>query len=96
MLFRSLYVYYNDGDSSQWVDASPAQLPTVVAGGYYAGNRGNVGSNDGLNDIFRVHANTITANITIPSGNNALAAGPLTIQNGIKLTIGTGSRTVIV
>jgi hypothetical protein len=92
-----LYIYYTDADSSQWVQASPTTNPQpVVTGGYYQGNRGTVGETAGLGDIFRVHANTITADITIPGGYNALAAGPLTIQTGKKLTIDTGARAVIV
>ena len=92
-----LYIYYTDADSSQWVQASPTTNPQPVqTGGYYQGNRGSIGTTDGLGDIFRVHANTITADITIPGGYNALAAGPLTIQTGKKLTIGDGARAVIV
>ena len=93
----TLYIYYTDVDSSQWVQASPMTNPApVVTGGYYQGNRGSIGETAGLGDIFRVHANTITADITIPGGYNALAAGPLRIQDGKKLTIGDGSRAVIV
>lgn len=93
----TLYIYYTDVDSSQWVQASPMTNPApVVTGGYYQGNRGTVGETAGLGDIFRVHANTITADITIPGGYNALAAGPLSIQTGKKLTIGDGARAVIV
>ena len=93
----TLYIYYTDVDSSQWVQASPMTNPApVVTGGYYQGNRGSIGETAGLGDIFRVHDNTITADITIPGGYNALAAGPLRIQDGKKLTIGEGSRAVIV
>lgn len=62
---------------------------------YYQGNNGDVGSVSGLGDIFRVHTNTLTANVTIYSGNNAIAAGPLTIQSGKELTIQTNARVVI-
>ncbi len=90
-----MYIYYTDADSSQWVDASPTQNPATV-GGYYLGNRGAVGTIDALGDIFRVHSNTMTSNVTIPAGYNAIAAGPLTVQNGVTLTVGDGSRAVIV
>lgn len=63
---------------------------------YFSGNNGDVGSASGLGDIFRVHTNTLTANVTIYSGNNALAAGPISISLGKVLTIQDGARVVIV
>lgn len=81
-------------------------VPTVVAafnkantaggGSYFQGNNGDVGSATGLGDIFRVHTNILTANVTIYSGNNALAAGPITVQNGKSLTIQNNARVVII
>ena len=41
------------------------------------------------------HAHTIAANYSITSGNNALTAGPITINSGISVTIPTGSTWVI-
>lgn len=65
-------------------------------GGYYQGNRGEV-SPSNYGDIFRVHSNTLTQNVTIYSGNNAIAVGPINITgNSTTLTIQTGSRTVII
>ena len=40
-------------------------------------------------------ANTIAANYSITSGNNALTAGPITINTGVSVTIPTGSTWVI-
>ena len=41
------------------------------------------------------HANTISANYTIATGNNALTAGPITINTGVSVTVPTGSTWVI-
>ena len=41
------------------------------------------------------HANTISANYSITSGNNAMTAGPITINTGVSVTIPTGSIWVI-
>ena len=41
------------------------------------------------------HAHTIAANYSITSGNNALTAGPITINTGVSVTIPTGSTWVI-
>lgn len=64
--------------------------------GYYSGNNGDKGNATGLGDIFRVHSNTLTQNVTIYSGNNALAAGPITVASGTTLSIQTGARLAIV
>ncbi len=42
------------------------------------------------------HAHTISANYSITSGNNAITAGPITINTGIAVTVPTGSAWVIV
>ena len=41
------------------------------------------------------HAHTIAANYSITSGNNALTAGPITINSGVSVTVATGSTWVI-
>ena len=41
------------------------------------------------------HAHTIAANYSITSGNNAMAAGPITINSGVSVTVPTGSTWVI-
>ena len=41
------------------------------------------------------HAHTIAANYSITSGNNAMTAGPITINSGVSVTIPTGSTWVI-
>ena len=40
-------------------------------------------------------ANTIAANYTITTNNNAISAGPITINTGISVTVPTGSTWVI-
>jgi hypothetical protein len=42
------------------------------------------------------HAHTISANYSITSGNNAITAGPITINTGISVTVPTGSAWAIV
>ena len=41
-------------------------------------------------------ANTISSNYTIGTGNNAVSAGPITINTGVTVTVPTGSTWVIV
>ena len=42
------------------------------------------------------NSQTISATHTIPSGSNGMSAGPVTINNGVSLTISTGSTYTIV
>lgn len=41
------------------------------------------------------HAHTIAANYSITSGNNALSAGPVTINSSISVTVPSGSTWII-
>ena len=41
------------------------------------------------------NANTISANYTIGTGNNAMSAGPITIASGVTVTIPSGSTWVV-
>ena len=42
------------------------------------------------------NSQTISANHTIPVGSNGMSAGPVTVNNGISLTISNGSTYTIV
>ena len=68
-----------------------------VIGGFYAGNNGEVGQQAALGDIFRLHSNTLSQNVTIYAGNNAVCVGPLNVLGtNTTLAIQTGARVVIV
>ena len=43
-----------------------------------------------------LNANTISANVTIPAGFNALSAGPVVIANNVTVTVPTGSTWTVV
>jgi hypothetical protein len=45
---------------------------------------------------MQVNSNTITYDITIAGGTNALSAGPIGIANGVTVTVATGARWVVV
>lgn len=70
--------------------------PIAGAGGaYFKGNEGPVGDASAANNIFRVNANTVSNNITFIAGENASAAGPITVASGFSLVIQPGARVVI-
>ena len=72
-----------------------ASLTGILAGaGYFSGNNGNTGdTTNGKGDIFRVHSQTLSSNVTIGATDNALAVGPLTIDSSSALTV-NGNLTV--
>ena len=47
------------------------------------------------NNGLILNANTISSNITVPTGVNAISVGPMTIANGVSVTISTGNRWII-
>lgn len=57
---------------------------------------GTVTTNGAFASIFALNKNTIDTSYSIPSGYNATSAGPVVINNGITVTIPTGSTWVIV
>ena len=63
-------------------DGSAASWATIATG------------NTTANGLWE-HAHTIASNYSITSGNNAIAAGPITINSGVSVTIPTGSTWVI-
>ena len=50
----------------------------------------------GSDKIFWENGQTVTTNYTITNNYNAMSAGPMTINNGIAVTIGTGENWTIV
>jgi outer membrane lipoprotein-sorting protein len=65
-------------------------------GGYYKGNKGAIGNTDNKGNLFRINANNQSNNITISTGENAIAVGPITVELGYAFTVETGGRAVII
>jgi len=79
------------------VDALPSQ--TSHSGKYLttdgsAASWATVSSNTTTEGLYE-HAHTISANYSITDNNNALTAGPITIDTGVSVTIPSGSTWVI-
>ena len=97
------YTASNGSDVVLTVGAAAADVLEVVSyttfetansGGYYKGDRGTVGTATAAGDIFRVNSQTLNASVTIDVDQNASAAGPLTIADGVTLTV-NGNLTVV-
>lgn len=65
--------------------------------GYNGTTWGSVGgATGGGNDaIFYENGQTVTADYTITTGQNAMSTGPITINTGVTVTVPTGSNWVI-
>lgn len=50
----------------------------------------------GINAVFYENEQTVTTNYTITSNHNAMSAGPITINNGVTVTVPAGSVWSIV
>ena len=75
-----------------------AKLTAGAGGvGFFQGENGSRGdTTNGKGDIFRVHESTLNTSVTIASGENALASGPLTISTSgtVNLTV-NGNLTIV-
>ena len=97
--FLSKQTGNNGGLTWADVDALPSQ--TSNSGKFLTTNGSaaswavlNTDSNTTTKGLYE-HAHTISANYSITSGNNALTAGPITINSGVSVTVPTGSTWVI-
>lgn len=88
---------YGTANQAQLTAVGAFEMANTPSGGsYFKGNNGDVGGATGLGDVFRIMSNTITSNIQVGTGTNALAAGPIIIAEGQTLTAQSGARIVIV
>jgi hypothetical protein len=82
--------------SSSTVTVSTAQDIQTTASPTFNG----ITTTDGIRmtsaEPFVYTATTCTANVTIPTNYNAMAAGPITVSDGITITIPDGSTLTIV
>ena len=70
---------------------------TLGVGAFFGDNASGALRGDttnGKKDIFRVHEQELNTNVTIPSTDNALAAGPLSIASSTTLTV-SGNLTIV-
>ena len=50
----------------------------------------------GSDEVFYENDQTVTTNYTITNGKNAMAAGPISINSGVTVTVGSGETLTIV
>ena len=82
--------------SSSTVTVSTAQDIRTTAAPTFAGVTTTNGITATSVNPFVYTATTVSANVTIPSSYNAMAAGPITVNTGVTITIPDGSTLTIV
>jgi len=72
----------------------PSTLPAVDGSNLTGISAGATGG--GSDEIFYENGQTVTTNYTITNGKNAMSAGPITINSGVTVTVGSGETLTIV
>lgn len=65
-----------------------SNLTGIAAGGGATGG--------GSDEVFYENGQTVTTNYTITNGKNAMSAGPITINTGVTVTVGSGETYTVV
>ena len=68
-------------------DASTDSVTIASSGGGATGG--------GTDKIFIQNDQSVTTNYSIPSGQNAMSTGPITVNSGVTVTVPSGSRWVV-
>lgn len=95
--FGRLLVYYNDGNSSQWVDASPSDYTSALA---YAQANAAYNTANSFGGVYGVANAAFSKANTALQNTNVTLAGDLTISGnvthlsttGLKIPVGTTSQ----
>jgi hypothetical protein len=79
---------FQDGDVLVYDDAGGVWIPAKPAAGAKGG--------DDTNEVFWENDTNVTVSYAITSGKNAVTAGPITIDDGVTVTVPAGSEWTIV
>ena len=64
-------------------------------GGGLRGNGGGGATGGGSDEVFYENDQAVTTDYTITASHNAMSAGPITVNNGITVTVPSGVRWVV-
>jgi hypothetical protein len=71
----------------------PSTLPALDGSNLTNISAGATGG--GSDEVFYENGQTVTTNYTITNGKNAMSAGPITINSGVTVTVGSGENLII-
>ena len=78
-------------------DGTLSSTKTVKAPAFVGDGSNLTGISSGANDdIFWENGQNVTSNYTITNGKNAMTAGPITINSGVTVTVGSGETWTVV
>ena len=72
------------------------QATGLVSNNYFQDNSGGGATGGGSDKIFHNNDQTVTTSYSIPSGQNSMTAGPISINSGVTVTVPSGSEWTIV
>ena len=90
--------YVASGTAISFTDAvdSSDECYIVFQGRAIALGKNAAAVGGGQDNVFFENDKVVTSNYTITEGKNAMAAGPIIVQDGVILSVPTGSRLVVV
>ena len=94
-------LYYDNGKKLETSATGITVTGTVAATSYTGDGSALTGisagaTGGGSDQIFYENGQTVTTNYTITNGKNAMSAGPITINTGVRVTVGTGETWTVV
>jgi hypothetical protein len=94
-------LYYNNSEKLNTSNTGITVAGTVAATSYTGDGSSLTGisagaTGGGSDQIFYENGQTVTTNYTITNGKNAMSAGPITINTGVTVTVGTGETWTVV
>jgi hypothetical protein len=90
--------FFGDGSNLSGIatDLEDPLLAAIVLGGNASTAQSSAAQGGGSDQVFWENDTTITTNYTITQGKNAVTAGPVTINDGVIITVPPGSTWTIV
>jgi hypothetical protein len=94
-------LYYNGSTKLNTTSTGVSVIGTVAATSYTGDGSSLTGisagaTGGGSDEIFWENGQNVTTNYTITNGKNAMSAGPITINSGVTVTVGSGETWTVV
>lgn len=94
-------LYYDNAEKLATTSTGISVTGTVAATSYTGDGSSLTGiaagaTGGGSDEIFWENGQTVTTDYTITNGKNAMSAGPITINTGVTVTVGTGETWTVV
>ena len=85
---NNVYVVYR-GSSERAIRLEADNVNATISGALFTS-----GSNKTKTDLFQVNSQTVSSDVTIAATENASTTGPITVADGVTVTVATGGTLV--